>query len=133
MRAARGLPMGSHSRVALSVICSPGVQLDLFIDSRAVVLANEVITALLARDAPRALERVDEMRRDAHDHPSLPALGTLAHALAQWRTPTREPAPIARLVAQVESELGPAAEAGLGREASLFLAPFFRELAAVAD
>ncbi len=115
------------------MVYSSGIQLDLFIDSRAVVLANEVVTALLARDAPRARERLDAMRRDAHDHPSLPALSALAYALAQWRTPAREPAPIAHLVAQLESEFRPAAEAGLGPEAPLFLVPFFRELAAVAD
>ncbi len=115
------------------MVYSSGIQLDLFIDSRAVVLANEVVTALLARDAPHALERLDEMRRDEHHHPSLPALSTLAHALAQWQIPAREPAQIAHLVAQLESELGPAAETGLGPGAPLFLAPFFRELAALAD
>ncbi|HTS52618.1 MAG TPA: hypothetical protein VMH26_05035 [Burkholderiales bacterium] len=115
------------------MVCPSSIQLDLFLDSRAVVLANEVVTALLARDAARAQERLDEMKRDAHDHPGLPALSTLVSALAQWRMPAREPAQIALLVAQLESEFGPAAEAGLGLEAPLFLAPFFRELAAAAD
>jgi hypothetical protein len=115
------------------LVHSAGIQLDLFIDSRAVVLANEVVAALLERDAPHALERLDEMRRDGCDHPSLAALSTLAQALAEWQMPAREPAQIARIVAHFESELRPAAEAALGPGAPLFLAALFRELAALAD
>ncbi len=108
-------------------------QLDLFIDSRGVILANEVLTALLARDAPRALQRLDDMSRDASDHPRLPALETLVHALAGWEPPVRETVAIARLVADLDDNVGPAAEVALGPEAAAFLGGFFRELAAAAE
>jgi hypothetical protein len=108
-------------------------QLDLFIDSRAVVLANEVISALLARDASRSVNRLDDMRRSAPDHPRLPALETLVNTLAGWQAPVPETVAIARLVAELEKDVAPAAEVALGVEATVFIGGFFRELASAAQ
>jgi hypothetical protein len=87
-------------------------QLDLFIDSRAVVLANEVISALLARDVSRSVDCLDEMRRSAPDHPRLPALETLVQALAGWQAPSRNRCYRAP-GGELEDTVGPAAEVAL--------------------
>ena len=43
-------------------------QLDLFLDSRSVVLANDVVAALLARDAVRAAKCLDCLRAEEPGH-----------------------------------------------------------------
>lgn len=97
------------------------------------MLANEVVSALLARDALRCVDRLDDMRRSAPDHPRLPALETLVLALAGWRAPVPETVAIARRVAELEDHVGPAADVALGLEATVFLGGFFRELASAAQ
>jgi len=106
-----------------------GDQLDLFLDSRAVALANEAIDALSARDAVRAPVSLDRLRREGPDHPALPALETLAGALAGWRKPDTDPAAIVRAVQWLDNEIAPAAERVLGPAALAFVGGFFRDLA----
>jgi len=106
-----------------------GEQLDLFLDSRAVTLANEAIDALSARDAARAAASLDRLRREAPDHPALPALETLAGALAGWRKPDTDPAAIVRAVQWVDNEIAPAAGQALGPAALAFVGGFFHDLA----
>lgn len=53
------------------------VQLDLFLDSQAVVLANQIIAALSARDATLAATNLAKLHCDAPDYPNLNALDTL--------------------------------------------------------
>jgi hypothetical protein len=106
-----------------------GDQLDLFRDSRAVALANEAIDALSARDAVRAPVSLDRLRREAPDHPALPALETLAGALAGWRQLGADPAAIARAVEWLDNEIAPAARRALGPAALAFVGGFFRDLA----
>ena len=106
-----------------------GEQLDLFLDSRAVALANEAIDALSARDAVRAPASLDRLRREAPDHPALPALEILTGALAGWRQPGADPAAIVRAVQWLDNEIAPAARRALGPAALAFVGGFFRDLA----
>jgi len=110
-----------------------GVQLDLFLDSRAVMLANEAVGVLAARDAARAAAAIDRLRREAFDHPALPALEALSGALAGWRRPDRDPAAIVRAVEWLDNEVAPAAEQVFGSAAQAFIAGFFRDLANAAQ
>jgi hypothetical protein len=79
------------------------------------------------------VQRLDDMTRDEPDHPRLPALETLVHALADWKAPVPETDAIARLVTELDDHVAPAAEVALGLEAPAFLGGFFRELAAAAQ
>lgn len=106
-----------------------GDQLDLFLDSRAVMLANETVEALSARDTARAAASLDRLAREAPDHPALPALEALAGALAGWRKPDADPAAIVRAVQWVDDEIAPAAKRVLGPAAPALVGGFFRELA----
>jgi hypothetical protein len=84
------------------------VQLDLFIGSRAVMVANQAIAALSARDASLAASSLATLRCEAPDYPSLPALDVLTRALCEWRRPAADPAAIAGTVAWLEDEIAPA-------------------------
>lgn len=67
---------------------SQAIQLDLFLDSRSVMLANEALDALVQQDGPRAARTVVELCSEAPDYPSLRSLEVLARALTEWRLPT---------------------------------------------
>ena len=108
------------------------MQLDLFLDSHEVVLANEVVAALLARDAIRAQTACAALAHDGPDHPALPALKVLSCALAGWGTPEAQPALIAQRMTGLQQDVVPAATAALGASAQRFLRPFFLELAEAA-
>lgn len=105
------------------------VQLDLFLDSRAVVLANEAVRAILERDGARALQCASELRAEAPDYPTLRSLETLGRALVEWRRPAGDIASILSAVASMEDVVAPAARDALGARTQEVLAPFFRELA----
>lgn len=109
-----------------------GEQLDLFLHSRAVTLANEAIDALSARDAAHAAASLDGLRREAPDHPALPALDTLTGALAGWREPGADPAAIFRAVQWLDDEIAPAAGQALGPAAQALVRGFFHDLAGAA-
>ena len=96
------------------------------------MLANEAIDALSARDAARAAASLDRLRREAPDHPALPALETLTGALAGWREPDADPAAIVRAVQWLDSEIAPTAGQALGPAAQAFVGGFFRDLAGAA-
>jgi hypothetical protein len=105
------------------------MQLDLFLDSRAVMLANDAVGALAARDAARASLALEQLRSEAPDHPALPALRISARGLAEWRRPGADPRAILAAVRWLDDELAPAARQVLGDAAPAFVAGFFRELA----
>jgi hypothetical protein len=105
------------------------LQLDLFLDSRSVVLANEAANALLARDAERSAKCVAELRALAPDHPNLECFEILSHALAEWRQPTSDVAEISLAIETVEFVLAPAARQALGPASALMLDALFRDLA----
>jgi hypothetical protein len=109
-----------------------GDQLDLFLDSQAVMLANEAVGALSARDASGAAAALERLEREGPDHPALPALRVLAGGLAGWCKPGADPQAIARAVRWVDDELAPAARQVLGAAAPTFVAGFFSELAEAA-
>lgn len=88
--------------------------------------------ALLARDAHSALARVRELERTGPDHPSLPALATLARTLAAWHAPASDVSAIAHEAERLENEVGPAARSALGAEAQPFVNRFYSELATAA-
>jgi len=108
------------------------VQLDLFLDSQAVTLANQTIAALSAGDAGLAATSLATLHCEAPDYPNLRALDTLTRALAEWRRPAANPAAIAETVTWFDREIGPAAKLGLGPAAQAFVGAFFRDLAEVA-
>ncbi len=106
-----------------------GDQLDLFLDSRAVMLANDALAALAARDAARAGVALERLQSEAPDHPALPSLRTSARGLAQWRQPGADPQAILAAVRWLDDELAPATRQVLGDAAPAFVAEFFREMA----
>jgi hypothetical protein len=110
----------------------PGMQLDLFLDSRAVILANDVAAALLARDVERARAAVSVLRDEAPDYPSLDALARLTAVLDAWSPRVADAAAAEEQVDLLERQVAPVAERALGEAAPAFVASFFRDLAAAA-
>lgn len=108
------------------------VQLDLFIDSRGVILANRAIDAILARDASDAARSIAELRAEAPDHPALLGLETLAAALLEWPQRVGDASQIIAVAVRLEQEIAPVATQVLGLQAELLLAAFFRDLARTA-
>ena len=107
-------------------------QLDLFVHSHAVVLANDVIAALLARDAARAAECLDRLRAEEPGHRVRKALETLCHALAEWPLPSANPVEIAEAIRRLEADTHPAALTAMGEKAAQFMRPLWRDLAQAA-
>jgi hypothetical protein len=107
-------------------------QLDLFEHSRSVVLANDVIDALLARDAALATERFNSLCIEEPGHRAREALQTLCRALGEWPRPSANPAAIAEAVRWLDAHAHPAALSALGDKAADFMRPFWRELASAA-
>jgi len=107
-------------------------QLDLFVHSRDVVLANDVIAALLARDAVRAAECLDRLRAEEPDHRVRKALEILCHTLAEWPLPSANSAEIAEAIRRLEADTHPAALAAMGEKAAQFMRPLWHNLAQAA-
>lgn len=105
------------------------IQLDLFLDSRSVLLANDAIGAIVARDAARAARCVAELRSVAPDHPNLRSLETLAGVLIEWRPPPNDVMQILSAIAWLEDAIAPAAAKALGAASREVLDPLFRDLA----
>lgn len=125
--------MGSNDTLGSSNTMAASAQLDLFLDSRAVVLANEVAEHLLTRDAAGAFWPLLALEREGADHPSLPALRVLTHFARDWRPVAGPPVEIARLVAQLERQVEPAAAVALGGRGAALVRSYYRELAARTD
>jgi len=105
------------------------LQLDLFLDSRSVVLANEAAGAISARDAALAAQRVAELRSVAPDYPNLHFLETLARELAEWQQPPGDVAQIMSAIVRLENVIVPAATQAVGAASKSILDPLFRDLA----
>lgn len=123
-----GLGLYEHAVTGLAA-----TQLDLFLDSHAVVAANEIAAALLACDVVLASTCLDDARRQGHEHPELPALAKLTQALSEWRAPARDAPAIAEAVIRLDTEMLPAAASALGAQACRFIAHFFAELGQTAQ
>jgi hypothetical protein len=108
------------------------MQLDLFLDSRAVMFANDATGALAARDPERAKVAMHRLRVEAADHPGIAALETLTTGLATWCSPGADASAILRAVDWLDRDLAPAANQVLGDAAAQFIAGFFRDLAEAA-
>ena len=109
-----------------------GVQLDLFLDSRAVMLANDAAGALAARDAARASAVLVRLRAEAPDYPGIDTLETLATALAAWSPRGADAAAIVRAVDGLDRDIAPAASQALAEDAARFMASLFHDLAEAA-
>ncbi len=105
-------------------------QLDIFADSRDVMLRNDAIEALLRRDTHAATAALRALADFEPQHDALGSLGILVSALA--------PAPSTAFAKHAEasaarhamaSSIVPAAQAVLRAEATRWLAPLWRHLA----
>lgn len=108
------------------------MQLDLFLDSQAVILANDVIGALAARDPKRAVAVLGRLRSGAPDYPGIDTLERLTVALATWSAPGADAAAIESAVDLLDRDIAPAAHHVMGEIAVGFVAGFFRFLAEAA-
>jgi hypothetical protein len=105
-------------------------QLDLFADSRDVMLRNDAVSALMRRELQAAGAARQALSREDPQHGSLPALDTLIEALsAQGPGAFASLAEAIRVRRQVEDTLTPAALSLLGPHAAAWLAPVWRGLA----
>src|SRR5260370_27206891 len=104
-------------------------QLDLFVHSRAVILTNDTINALLAREAAQASACLGRLGAEVPDYGALNALETLSRALSEWPLRSTSPAEIAVAVARIAGEVHPAALAAMGSKATDFMRPFWHDLA----
>ena len=107
-------------------------QLDLFEHSQDTMLRNDVLDALLRREAAAAGKALLALRGLAPDHPALAALDTLTQALQRSHEPALPLPPEQTLLAlqQLEHSVAPAARAQLGvADGSAWLRPLWRALA----
>ena len=108
------------------------MQLDHFLDSRAVMLANDVIGALAARDPERARAVLGHLHSEAPEYPGIDAFERLTVALATWSAPGANATAINSEVDRLDRDIVPAAHQILGEVAAAFVAGFFRILAQAA-
>jgi len=113
----------------MNVPISDSGQLDLFLHSGAVALANNVADALFARDAVGAAECLDRLRADEPDHQACKALETLCQVLREWPLPSSSPAEIDNAIRRLETDAHPAAFAAMGDKAAEFMRGLWRDLA----
>jgi hypothetical protein len=113
-------------------VTAEGDQLDLFRDSRAVVLANETIDALLAADPHRAAGALDRLRAEEPAHEAVGAFLCLLRELLESPLPAQDSAEVAVAVQRLETQIEPAAQIGLGARAADFMRARWRDLAEAA-
>jgi hypothetical protein len=106
-------------------------QLDLFAHSRTVVLVNDLVDSLLARNTGRICERMQLLRAEAPGHPALSALATLHGALERWPVSAAGAADSQRVVEWLDYEVAAAATVFLGDAAPNFMRSLWRELAII--
>lgn len=106
----------------------PG-QLDLFLHSGAVMLANDVVDALVARDGGRALDSLQRLRAEDADYREIGDLETLCGALDAWPFPASDAAEVAQAVRKLEHTVDPTARRAMGRRSPDFMRPLWSELA----
>jgi hypothetical protein len=110
-------------------------QLDLFLDSREVTLANDVVAAFRSGDCGRAQNALAALRAEAPARADLPAFDSLLAFLERdFATPIAQPLDgdrLEQLVGEIDTAVAPASRA-LGGEAQGFLNRIWRKLAAAA-
>ena len=108
----------------------PSPQLDLFADSRDVMLCNDAIEALLRRDAAGAAAAQHALADFAPAHRALIALPVLIDAMAtNDRTPFEAHDELAAARRHLTQRVAPAAQALLSGRAEAWLAPLWARLA----
>lgn len=107
-------------------------QLDLFLDSRAVVLANEAVDRLLARDTRGAASALAALEREDPAYPAAGALSVLVQFACEWEPPARQAFDIARAAGRLEEHIAPAAALALRQRGREFVQRYYLELAAAA-
>jgi hypothetical protein len=110
-------------------VTAGGDQLDLFRDSRAVMLANEMIDALLAADLDRAADALERLRAEEPAHAALDAFRCLLRELLESPCLAHDTAEVMAAVRRLESEIEPAARSALGDRAAQFMRARWHELA----
>lgn len=110
-------------------------QLDLFLDSHEVALANEVIAALRAHDGERAAQSIARLRSQAPERPDLPAFDSLCAFLELTREMgfPRVDRHGVELIVELLNNSVVAAAGVLGGAAKDFLHCFWRQLACAAS
>jgi hypothetical protein len=109
-------------------------QLDLFLDSREVTLANDVVAAFRNGDCGRAQDALATLRAEAPERADLPAFDVLLAFLERDRDTdcaTLDGDRREQLVGEIDTAVAPASRA-LGGEAQGFLNRIWRKLAAAA-
>lgn len=109
-------------------------QLDLFLDSREVTLANEVVAALSAHDHERTAQGIARLRAEAPARPDLPAFDSLYAFLEltrDIRTAGLDADALELIIEVLDSRIVPAA-AVLGKAARSFLEFSWLQLARAA-
>jgi hypothetical protein len=106
-------------------------QLDIFADSRDVMLRNDVLEPLQRRDAAQARAALDRLRDAYASDEALPALDVLVHALESSTTECFADHPmVAAARRTLEEDVTPAARRMLpGPTVEAWLAPCWRSLA----
>lgn len=104
-------------------------QLDLFLHSGAVMLTNDVLDALRARDLERTMRSLERLRAEEADGRALGDLQVLCDALRDWPYPASDSAETARSVRKLEETVQPAARRAMGGCSADFMRPFWRDLA----
>jgi hypothetical protein len=106
------------------------LQLDLFADSRDVMLRNDVADALLRRDAPTARAALQRLQAEFAHEPQADALQCLVTQLERGHPAAiTSAADACRAADVIEQHIGPAAAAVLGDGSRAWLQPLWRELA----
>lgn len=105
-------------------------QLDIFNDTQATSLANDVVAAFAAQDGERAARAIAALRREEPDYRDLAAFDTL-QAFLEDRGKDGAPVDVAAIAARVRliDEFVLPAAAVLGNYADGFLRPVWRRLA----
>ncbi|EEF26345.1 conserved hypothetical protein, partial [Ricinus communis] len=105
-------------------------QMDIFADSLDVMARNDVVDAILRRDAGQARAAVARLVAHYPDDNALPALGTLIRALDVVSSSITDHASLAAARGTLEHEITPAAGRALPASAvQAWLAPCWRALA----
>ncbi len=107
-------------------------QLDIFADSRDVMLRNDVLERLQRRDATAARTALERLAGDYPDDDTLAAMTMLVHELERATTaPFADHAALASARRHLEDEVVPAARRTLSAQTvHAWLAPCWRELSA---
>lgn len=109
-------------------------QLDLFLDSREVALANEVVAALRTDDCARVAASIAALRAEAPGRADLAAFDVLLGCLEKHRNTdftALDTGSLDQLVSEIDKHVAPAAQF-LGGEAPAFLNRLWRRLAEAA-